>query len=141
MRVVGYHHGAPLDLEIELVDDNDHYLRPDAAAAFRAMRSAAADAGHVLRINTAWRSNDYQRQLWEAYREALRVGKRHSIVAEPGWSNHQSGIAIDVETGGVGTEIDKWLKLYAMCFGFWHTVSSENWHLEYKVVSAPGLAV
>lgn len=63
-------------------------------------------------------------------------------TARPGYSNHNSGIAIDLNCkgakfGGVVFPIYEWLVLNAYKFGFVRTVTSEEWHWEYR----PGKAM
>jgi hypothetical protein len=62
-------------------------------------------------------------------------------TARPGWSNHNSGIAIDLNCkgakfGGVVMPIYEWLVLNAYKYGFVRAVASEEWHWEYRPGSA-----
>lgn len=58
-------------------------------------------------------------------------------TAPPGLSNHGSGIAIDLNTGGrdnfspLNSPIYVWLVQNSHRFGFIRTVGSEEWHYEY----------
>lgn len=64
-------------------------------------------------------------------------GEFKPAVAKPGTSEHGSGRAIDLNTGGrtdflpLKTENYKWLIKNSYKFGFIRTVSSEEWHFEY----------
>ena len=63
----------------------------------------------------------------------------NAATAQPGTSNHGSGIAIDLNTGSrntpgfpqLNTTINSWLIKNSYKFGFIRTVRSEEWHFEY----------
>lgn len=63
-------------------------------------------------------------------------------TARPGTSNHGGGIAIDLNVGGrnnfqpLNTAVYVWLVKNAHKFGFIRTVSSEEWHWEYRPTEA-----
>lgn len=58
-------------------------------------------------------------------------------TAKPGSSNHGSGLAIDLNTGGrdnfqpLNSAVYSWLVKNSYKFGFIRTVKSEEWHYEY----------
>jgi hypothetical protein len=52
-----------------------------------------------------------------------------NLAAQPGYSNHQSGHALDVNTSAPG--VYAWLAAHGGEFGFSETVPSENWHWEW----------
>jgi hypothetical protein len=52
-----------------------------------------------------------------------------NLAAKPGYSNHQSGSALDLNTSAPG--VYAWLSKNAGKFGFKRTVPSEAWHWEY----------
>lgn len=123
------------------------YLEKAAAKAFKKMYTEARTDGLLLRVNSAYRSSQKQKTLYVAYIKALgkwdkagKVGKRPSIVAPPGKSNHERGIAVDINrangdnltTPEPDSPIDNWLKLNAHKYGFFRTVPSEPWHWEYR---------
>ncbi|MCA9586063.1 MAG: M15 family metallopeptidase [Myxococcales bacterium] len=90
--------------------------------AFLAMQRAAHDAGVYLALNSGFRSNEEQQYLYNCY----LTGRCNNgnLAARPGYSNHQSGTAVDVTTSS-------WLASNAGRFGFRRTVPSEPWHYEY----------
>ena len=52
-------------------------------------------------------------------------------------SNHQNGIAFDLNTGGFeGAPVYDWMKKNATSFGFIRTVNKEHWHWEYRPQTA-----
>jgi hypothetical protein len=52
-----------------------------------------------------------------------------NLAAEPGYSNHQSGEALDLNTAASG--VYSWLVNNASRYGFYRTVPSEPWHWEF----------
>lgn len=51
------------------------------------------------------------------------------FTARPGYSNHQNGRAIDLNTSNIN--VYKWLVKNAIKYGFIRTVPTERWHWEY----------
>lgn len=119
--------------EIELIDiGNDKQLERSAGKAFLRMQAAALAAGVTLKVNSAFRTHREQTELHRRMRVARQAGKPHPIVARPGWSNHQSGIAVDIATMGDHADALEWLNARARDFGFKRTVASEVWHWEWR---------
>lgn len=57
-----------------------------------------------------------------------------NLAAVPGTSNHQNGIALDLNTGAVaGSPVYEWLVANAWKYGFIRAVSKERWHWEWRV--------
>jgi hypothetical protein len=80
-------------------------MRREAAKALDEMLSAAKEAGFDITATSAYRSREYQKQLFDAAvesylargmtkKEALRLTKRY--YALPGESEHESGLAADI---------------------------------------------
>lgn len=125
-RVVdGYIDGVGSPITVTRLHE-DHWLRADAAEAFRSMKAAAAADGIDLGLNSAFRSHDEQKDLYAKY-----LNGTGNLAARPGYSNHEGGIAVDIPTGGTGTAVYRWLADNAGNFGFVRTVPSEPWHWEY----------
>lgn len=94
------------------------------------MVEAATRAGKVLAITDGFRSYPDQKFLHDGWTER-RPG--FNLAARPGYSKHQSGIAIDFSVpGGNGNPVYEWMKLHAPSFGWVRTVSNEAWHWEYN---------
>lgn len=110
--------------KIELVRVSGVELEARTARAFRAMASAARKKGIVLAIRSGFRSHEEQKQLYRDYRR----GWGH-LAARPGYSNHQSGRALDIDIDEY--KVYEWLKQNARDFGFRRTVRREAWHWEY----------
>lgn len=96
-------------------------LTRETTAAFNAMRAEAARSGVNLFIVSGFRSFSSQRSIYGGYvsREGVARADRHS--ARPGFSEHQSGLAIDVnsvsQSFGSSRE-GRWVAANAHRFGF-----------------------
>ncbi len=139
----GYSRGVQADIElVDLYGHPGHKLEKWAARAFMALDRAAKKDGLILQVNSSFRTMEKQTMLWTAYVLDLaqfQKGKRAtkpSLVARPGWSNHQSGYSIDINRA-VGDNLatkepdsptDIWLNKNAHRFGFFRDVASEAWH-------------
>lgn len=114
-------------------DDNGRsiLLDPEAADSLISMMVAAFYDGQNIRINYGFRDNNTQKKLYKHRRY------RH-LVAKPGWSVHQSGLAIDI-AGCVRkkhkTQLYWWLIKNGAQFGFYNTIKSEPWHFEYRATA------
>ncbi len=125
-------------------------LRQEAATGIEGLMAAAKSAGIDLKGTSAFRSYDYQVQLFNAY--VARDGKEQAMKysAPPGHSEHQTGLAIDVSSASVGyqltqgleqTKEGKWLADNAHKYGFIVRYQRafedetgymyEPWHLRY----------
>jgi LAS superfamily LD-carboxypeptidase LdcB len=91
---------------------------------------AAKKDGENIKLISGFRSYPDQKDLYDD-REVRKVR-----TAKPGCSQHQNGIAIDINTRGFTTDLYKWMKTNAPKYGFIRTVTSEDWHWEYKPVEA-----
>lgn len=94
------------------------------AKAFRKMARAAERDGLALMIRSGFRSHERQRELYRAWRAGW--GNR---AARPGFSNHESGHALDIDVDG---GVLSWLRRNGRRFGFHQTVRGEPWHWEFK---------
>ena len=125
-------------------------LRTEAATAFQAMQRAAREAGVELVPISGYRTKGYQDGLF-----TRAIGKYGSAeaaarwVAPPGYSEHHSGLALDigalaspeldVETAFEDTPEFAWLRDNARRYGFEISfprdnpqgVSYEPWHWRY----------
>lgn len=128
--VWGYVAGKPTQLQVVDVGRNLQgkvmLLRLDAADAWVAMRDAAAAEGVLLQLNSAFRTWDEQKALRELYEAG-----QGAYAAEPGYSDHQGAVAVDVETEGGTNRAFFWLGANASRFHFKRTVAGEPWHWEF----------
>lgn len=118
-------------------DGRDKFLTPTAAAAWLAMRDAAARDSVSLLLISAFRSFDYQLSLIRAKLDRGRsIGDILSINAPPGCSEHHSGRAVDIGCAGMApleedfetTAAFDWLQRRAGEFGFHLSYPRGNRH-------------
>lgn len=122
---VGYRRGRRHVFDVVPLGPTGVEVEIGTARAFLAMRTAAADAGVELRLESGFRTAEQQRALFKAWRKG-----QGNKAARPGRSNHQSGRALDIAVGQVPGSL-AWLESNAVLFGFKRTVASEPWHWEY----------
>lgn len=96
-------------------------LLGDCAKAFSEMKSAAAAEGHSLWNASGFRSYDLQASLYKRYsdRDGKDAADRYS--ARPGHSEHQSGLAIDlneITSSFADTAAGKWVAENCWRYGF-----------------------
>lgn len=140
---------SPLDFSpTDLVSVNGYLISAKAAPHLREMIAAAASAGLTLSITSSYRS--YQNQIvtyngWVATNGSTEAAD--TVSARPGYSEHQTGFAIDLGTSGcalecfAGTPHYAWLQQNAAKYGFiqrYHAgfesitgYSPEAWHYRY----------
>ena len=96
--------------------------------AYLSLVRAAANDNILISLNSGFRPYGKQAEL-----KRTVTG---SIVAAPGWSNHQHGQAFDLRSWRAGKKEDnidyQWLEKNATRYGFVRTVESEGWHWEYR---------
>jgi hypothetical protein len=116
--------GTKGELEQLTTDSHPKYMAMVRDAA------GAPDAVHIA-LNSGFRSYPVQVQLRKLYEQGMG-----NLAAKPGYSNHQNGKAVDLNTegsGGTGSgTVYDWLKTKSWKYGFIRTVSSEHWHWEYQ---------
>lgn len=71
-------------------------MRADAAAAFEALCAGAAQDGYTILGQSGYRSYDYQASLYNNYVARDGQAAADTYSARPGFSEHQTGLAIDV---------------------------------------------
>lgn len=112
---------------ITLVNVQGMRVEIATADAYMAMADAAAAQGVTIRINSGFRTNAEQTYLYNCYRNCNC--NSCNLAAAPGYSNHQSGHALDLNTASPG--VAAWLNANGARFGFKRTVPSELWHWEW----------
>ena len=101
-------------------------MRPDVAAAFDRMAAAARAAGISLVINSAFRSDAEQAQLFAQHPDP-------TWVAPPGQSLHRCATELDLGPSSAYG----WLAAHARGFGFLKRYPWEPWHFGYVEGPAP----
>lgn len=96
-------------------------VNPEAKAALDNMFAAAAAEGCSMRICSGFRSYSTQKSLYQKYvkRDGQAVADTYS--ARPGYSEHQTGFAFDINRASMsfeGTKEAVWLEQNAYKYGF-----------------------
>ena len=94
---------------------------PEAEAAFHEMQTAAAELGLNLYISSGYRSYDYQAGLYQRYVDRSGQAEADRYSARPGHSEHQTGLAFDLNTISdefKDTDEGKWVAENCHKYGF-----------------------
>ena len=97
------------------------YLKSDAYEAFKKMVDAAYEDDIVLYSVSPYRSYQTQNGLYEGYASSDGYTKADTYSARPGYSEHQTGLAVDINSTDdsfVYTKEAKWLFKNAYKYGF-----------------------
>lgn len=124
---------------------------PQVLPHLEAMLQAASSTGDALYVYSAYRSFDTQVALKGEYVVTFGAGTAGSFSADQGYSEHQLGTAVDLETTGVGGVLDgafantpayQWLTDNAYKYGFILSYPPGNtyyifepWHWRYVGVA------
>ena len=73
------------------------YMRPEAAAALEALFAAASDEGLTLYATSGFRSYSTQKAIFNRKLETMSERAANASVAKAGYSEHQTGLAMDIE--------------------------------------------
>lgn len=90
-------------------DIDKRYMRQEASVALEQMFSDAKEEGLVFIAVSGYRSFERQAFLYENAIE--ENGPLQKLVAEPGYSEHQTGLAMDVSTASIEYELVEALDL------------------------------
>ncbi len=96
-------------------------LDPTCKAQFDTLAAAAAADGLNIYLSSGFRSYDYQAKIYNNYVNWYGQEKTDTLSARPGHSEHQTGLAIDVNTindSFIGTPEAIWLAEHAHEYGF-----------------------
>lgn len=121
----GYRSGAPFPVTLITIDGKPVEKRTGNAYAVMAL--AAERAGVAMRVNSGFRTPQEQQYLYNCYVNCNC--NSCNLAAAPGYSNHQSGTALDLNTAN--SAVLNWLNANGGAYGFRRTVPSEPWHWEY----------
>lgn len=143
-----------------IVSYSGQRIRQDAADKFNALCEAAAKENIKIIAVSGFRQQQFQIELYNnRYEKKYPVGPKNNtltpdglrigVAAYPGYSNHQSGIAVDIDVGEHKNEKDRyagnmgkdvrylWLAAHAKEYGFDNVEGksvNEPWHWVYKGV-------
>ena len=124
-------------------------LSNKAAGSFKAMYEAAAAAGQQFSVTSSYRSYSNQVSTYAYWVSTSGAAGADTYSARPGYSEHQTGLAVDVASGDGTCSLDcfgktsqyAWLQANAAQYGFiqryYATFDSitgykaEEWHYRY----------
>lgn len=117
---------VPSKLELisnEFANENK-YLREEARIAFETLSKDAKELGYRIIAVSTYRDYEYQNKLYNMYVEEKGIDYADKCSARPGHSEHQTGLAVDVE--GSNRDYDEfenskefiWMKENAYKYGF-----------------------
>lgn len=101
----------PIDYEPDLTIVRGYLVRPDAAPDVAALLDAADADGVRLTLRSAYRGYPKQAEVYEGWVAQLGAARADSVSARPGYSEHQTGLGVDVG-GTTRPECD-----FEACFG------------------------
>lgn len=126
------------------------YLRQEAATALEELFLGAQKENIILYAVSGYRSYSTQKVLFDNKSRYVGAEKANSLVARPGQSEHQTGLAMDVSARSINFVLEeyfkdtaegKWLKINAHKYGFIIRYqedttgitgySYEPWHVRY----------
>lgn len=118
----------PADLvrpKVEML--NECFIRSLAADALERMFAAAEADGVHLVLGSGYRAETLQRQLYEKYAAQYGQEAADSFSSRPGYSDHQTGLAVDISDHDARTYLTEefentpegqWLIQHAYEYGF-----------------------
>ncbi len=119
-------------------------LDPTCQAQFNKLANAAAAEGLNIYLSSGFRSYDYQAQIYDNYCARDGQAAADTYSARPGHSEHQTGLAIDVnqiDDTFIGTPEAIWLENHCHEYGFILRYPQgkqditgykyESWHIRY----------
>lgn len=131
----------------------DNQITEEANDAYVSMWHAAKEADIQLIVNSSYRNYQDQEDVYKSLKQSKGEREADKVAARPGYSEHQSGLAIDVfeiHNQLTGTFQDSpayaWLKENAYKYGFIERYpqdkeyltgySAESWHWRYVGLEA-----
>lgn len=130
MLVNKYNHISDDYVPSDLEDVRNWYaygtneIREEVYDSFLDMFYDAKEEGLTLIITSGYRNYDVQKELYEEYQEMYGKTEADRVAARPGYSEHQTGLALDIVTYDVimeefeETEEFKWMQENAYKYGF-----------------------
>ena len=88
--------------DVELNEDNEYVatdvfkVEKKALEAFRALQADLEKDGIIILLDSTYRSVARQEELWKEFEEEYGLEYCQKYVAVPGYSEHHTGLAIDV---------------------------------------------
>lgn len=121
------------------------YLEEETASAYEQMCLDSINEGLNISINSAYRSYEEQEKLYNDYLKLYGKSYVNKYVAVPGYSEHQTGLALDLESLDYdifkNSKEYRWIKNNAYKYGFILRYqegkenitgyNAEEWHIRY----------
>jgi D-alanyl-D-alanine carboxypeptidase len=123
--VVNKKHALPSSYSPTLTSVSGGQIRPEASASLSSLLKDASISSNSLYIISSYRSYSNQQSTYGAYVARDGVAQADTYSARPGYSEHQTGLALDLGNGTCNLEIcfgdtnaGKWLAQNAYKYGF-----------------------
>jgi hypothetical protein len=127
--------GAKILVNIAGTGGQMEQITLDSMLPYFRLTHAAAGNNITIALTSGFRTFEKQKKLFEKFQAGAG-----NLAAKPGRSNHQNGVAFDLNTGGFdGHPVYDWLKKNGPKQGFIRTVNREHWHWEYRPKDAKRL--
>lgn len=120
-----YYYGELVQMDSNYDNQNGNMLNSIAYEAFKKLVDQAESEGYYIRNNSAYRSYETQSNLYNSYKNKNGLTYADKWSARPGFSEHQTGLALDV---GVQTKYSvgkfetskefTWMKENSYKYGF-----------------------
>lgn len=100
------------------------YLVKSARDKFYELVKKASEEGLTIRAISAYRGYTYQKRLYDKYVENDGIAKADTYSARPGFSDHQTGLVVDVDNsinsfeGFTNTKEYQWMLANSYKYGF-----------------------
>lgn len=127
-----------------LPEDYNPGLDPTTKSQFDLLSADAKKEGLDIHLSSGFRSYDYQKRIYNNYVNAYGQATADTFSARPGHSEHQTGLAIDVNSiddSFASTPESAWLESNAHKYGFIIRYPKgkeditgykyESWHIRY----------
>lgn len=153
LLLVNRDHALSDSYQVSLASYDNQRVASVLLVNLKKMVVAASRDGVVVRINTAYRSKQEQQEIWDSQIHKLVIAgysyqrarqEVQKTVMEPGYSEHQTGLAIDFSIPGQTAKNQKmwsWLAINGYQYGFIlrypadkeaiTQISYEPWHFRY----------
>ena len=134
-----------VEASLDYASEREIYLSRLAYNAFKEMSDAASREGYGIVINSAYRSYQDQQDISDLYLRAYGQEYVDKYIAKPGYSEHQTGLAMDIGSRSVNIFANSkeygWMLENAYKYGFILRYSKrdenltgfgfEAWHYRY----------
>lgn len=118
---------ATPNLPVRVPGNESMQMRQVTAAALEKMFAAASADGVKLMVSSGYRSYSYQVNLYGGYVKSSGQAAADNFSARPGYSEHQTGLAVDLEPLDQQCDVNicfanlpagKWVSVNAYKYGF-----------------------